>query len=235
MVPVTRSSQQDRLADIAGAATRVFGRLGYRRTQMAAVAAEAGLSTGAIYSYVASKEALFHLVFAFGFGEIGERLPDLPIAAPPFVDTLRLIRQGLRTSAATPRLRAALADDAPIDVRTELAAIIEERYAAVEQIWPLLAVIERSAVDLHELEAFYFQRGRRGYLGQLTRYLEQRARSGHLRTLPDAAVAARMMTETIVWFAWHRREDRDAALYDDERARTTIVELLCYAFTAPDR
>jgi AcrR family transcriptional regulator len=234
MLLVTRSSQQDRLADIAGAATRVFGRLGYRRTQMAAVAAEAGLSTGAIYSYVASKEALFHLVFAFGFGAIGERLPDLPIAAPPFDDTLQLIRQGLRKSAATPRLRAAL-DDAPIDMRTELAAIIEERYTAIEQIWPLLAVIERSAVDLHELEAFYFQQGRRGYLGQLTRYLEQRARSGHLRPLPDAAVAARMMTETIVWFAWHRREDRDAALYEDERARTTIVELLCNAFTAPDR
>ena len=31
-------SQQDRLADVARAATRAFGRLGYRRTQMAAVA-----------------------------------------------------------------------------------------------------------------------------------------------------------------------------------------------------
>jgi AcrR family transcriptional regulator len=229
---VAKVSQIDRLADVAGAATRVFGRLGYRRTQMAAVAAEAGLSTGAIYTYVASKEALFHLVFAFGFGVIGDPLPDLPIATPPFEATLQLIRDGLRTTVGTPRLRAALNDDSPADVRAELAAIVEERYASIEQVWPLLAVIERSAVDLPELEAFYFQRGRRGQLTQLTRYLEQRARSGHIRSLPDAGVAARMMTETIVWFAWHRREDRDAKVYDDAIARATVVELLCNAFAA---
>jgi AcrR family transcriptional regulator len=232
---MARTSQRDRLADIAGAATRVFGRLGYRRTQVAAVAAEAGLSTGAIYSYVASKEALFHLVFAFGFGEIGEGMPDLPIATPPFADTLAVIGQGLRKSVSTPRLRAALDEESPIDVRVELAGIIEERYASIEQAWPLLAVIERSAVDLPELDAFYFQRGRRGYLGQLTRYLELRIQGGYFVAVPDVAVAARMMTEAIVWFAWHRREDRDARKYDDDRARATVVELLGNAFVAPDR
>ena len=54
------------------------------------------------------------------------------------------------------------------------------------------------------------------------------------RTTPTA-IAARMMTETIVWFAWHRREDRDASLYDDDQARKTVVELLCNAFTADDQ
>jgi AcrR family transcriptional regulator len=223
------------LADISRAATRVFGRLGYRRTQVALVASEAGISTGSIYSYVASKEALFYLVFAFGFGRLGEQLPDLPIAAPRFDDTLQLIRRGLRTSLATPCLRAALDERAPSDVRGELAAIIEERYAAVEGVWPLLAVIERSAVDLPELEAFYFQRGRPGYLGLLARYLDQRAQAGYIVSVRDPAVAARMMTETVVWFAWHRREDRDAALYDDELARATIVELLCHTFIPGDR
>jgi AcrR family transcriptional regulator len=232
---MARTSRQDRLADVAGAAARAFGRLGYRRTQMAAVAAAAGLSSGAVYTYVESKEALFHLVFLFGFGEIGNVLPDLPIATPPFDGTLQLIRRGLRKALLTPRLRAAMNENAPNNARDELAAIIEERYAAMEQVWPMLAVIERSAVDLPALDAFYFQQGRRGYLGQLTRYLERRARGGHLRPLPDAAIAARMMTETIVWFAWHRREDRDASLYDDDQARKTVVELLCNAFTADDQ
>ena len=35
---------------------------------MAEVAAEAGLSTGAVYTYVDSKEALLHLVLAVGLG-----------------------------------------------------------------------------------------------------------------------------------------------------------------------
>ena len=60
----------------------------------------------------------------------------------------------------------------------------------IERLWPVLAVIERCAVDLPELESLYFQRGRPSHLAQLTTYLEQRAAGGHLRTLPDAAVAS---------------------------------------------
>jgi AcrR family transcriptional regulator len=226
---VPRPSQQDRLADVALAATRVFGRLGYRRTQMAAVAAEAGLSSGAVYTYVASKEALFHLVFAFGFGQLGEGIPRLPIATPAFADTLDLIGQGLRKAAASPRLRAALDEDVPSDVGVELTAIVEEHYATIAALWPMLAVIERCAVDLPELEELYFRRGRRGYLARLTRYVEQRTDTGVIRELPDAAVTARIMTEVVTWFAWHRREDRDSELYDDEAARRTVVEFVCNA------
>ncbi len=225
-----RPSRPDRLADIARAATREFGRVGYRRTQMANVAVEAGVSAGAMYSYVESKEALFHLVFAHGFGRLDREDSGRPLATPAMADTVKLIGQGLRKATATPRLRAALELDAPSDVRVELTAIIEEWYATIESVWPLLAVIERSAADLPELEVLYFQRGRPGYLAQLTRYLDMRAGSGHLRATADTAVAARMLLETITWFAWHRREDRDAKVYDDERARTTIVELLCDAF-----
>ena len=160
-------------------------------------------------------------------------MPPLPLATPAFAETLELIGQGLRKAAATPGLRAALDEVDPGDVQAELTAIIEERYAMIEQMWPVLAVIERCAVDLPELEALYFQRGRRGHLAQLTKYLEQRAASGHLRTMLDTTVAARIVTESIVWFAWHRREDRDAAFYDDERARQTVVEFVCHALIGP--
>ena len=42
-----RGSAEQRITQIADAATHVFGRLGYRRTHMADVATEAGLSSGA--------------------------------------------------------------------------------------------------------------------------------------------------------------------------------------------
>jgi len=228
-----RATPPERLTEVAQAATRVFGRLGYRRTHMADVATQAGLSSGAVYSYVESKEALFHLVFAHAFGQFADGVPSLPLATPAFAETLELIGQGLRKAAATPRLRAALDQADPGDVQAELTAIIEERYDMIERMWPVLAVIERCAVDLPDLEALYYQRGRRGHLAQLTKYLEQRAASGHLRTMLDATVAARIVTETIVWFAWHRREDRDAALYDDERARRTVIQFVCCALIGP--
>ena len=64
------------------------------------------------------------------------------------------------------------------------------------------------------------------------RHLDRR----RLRPMPDALVAARVVIESVAWFAWHRREGRDSALYDDQAARRTVVEFACAALvpeTAP--
>jgi len=228
-----RASVEDRLARIVAAATTSFGRLGYRRTRMAEVAKAAGLSAGAIYSYVESKEALFHLVFVRAFRPVSDATPSLPLVAPPFEETLQLIGEGLRNAAPTPVLRGAVRGAEPADVRAELAAVVTERYELIERLWPVLAVIERCAVDLPALEELYFQRGRPGHIQQLTRYLEQRASEGHLRAMPDTSIAARIVTEVVTWFAWHRREDRDAGVYDEHLVLPTIVEFVTDALIEP--
>jgi AcrR family transcriptional regulator len=220
----------ERLAEIAAAATSVFGRLGYRRTRMADVAAAAGVSAGGLFNYVETKEALFHLVFAHGFDEVETDAVTLPYPAPPFAETIALIERGLRRTLPT-AVRTSKADS-PADVDNELRELIELRYDAITRVWPLMAVIERCAVDLPELEAMYFQRGRRSYIGQLTRYVEQGTKAGRLRPMSDPAVVARMITETIVWFAWHRREDRDADVYDDDAVLRTIVAVFSEALVA---
>jgi AcrR family transcriptional regulator len=233
---MVRMPAGERLPEVAEAATRVFGRLGYRRTLMADVAREAGMSAGAIYTYVESKEALFALVFLHAFGHFAEGPPTLPLAAPEPAETLRLIGRGLARATAVPHLRAALEVDEPVGgIRAELTAVVTERYLGVERLWPILAVVERSAVDLPELDALYFQRGRRAYWAELERYLEKRAASGHLRTVPDVHVAGRIVTETIAWFAWHRREGREPELYEDEASRRTVIQFVCDALVAPGR
>jgi AcrR family transcriptional regulator len=45
----------------------VFSRRGYRRTQMAEVAREMGVSPGNLYNYAEGKDALFHLVLRRGW------------------------------------------------------------------------------------------------------------------------------------------------------------------------
>ena len=230
---MVRKPAAERLAAVAEAATRVFGRLGYRGTRTADVATQAGLSTGSLFTYVESKEALFHLVFAHGFGQYAENVPDLPLVAPPFTQTVELIATGLRRHPV-PRFRAALAEPSPRDVAAELRGIVEERYDMFEELWPVLAVIERCAPELPELEDLYYGRARVGYHTQLGRYLDKRAAAGLFRPMPDPAVAARVVSEAIVWFAWHRREGRDAALYDDAVVRHTVVEFVCAALL-PER
>jgi AcrR family transcriptional regulator len=225
---MTRVSPQDRLAAVANAATDVFGRLGYRGTRTAAVAAAAGLSTGALFTYVESKEALFHLVFAYGFGHFDDVLPPLPLPSPAPGETLHLIEQEMR-KVPVPRLRSALEEDAPSDAAAELRGIVAERYDMLARLWPMLAVIERCAAELPELETYYFKRARVGYFSQLTRYLEERAGAGYLRTMPDAAITARILTETLAWFAWKRHQGRDAHTYDDALVKRNVIEFLSAA------
>jgi len=205
-----------------------FGRLGYRGTRMADVGAAAGMSAGSVFNYVESKEALFHLVFTRALEPVGDGRIELPIPSPPPGRTAALIEANLR-SLPVPYLRAALAEDEPIAVGAELRGIVLERYVIQEGLWPVLAVIERCAVEVPEIEEFYYRRTRVGYFGRLAAYLEKRAASGHLRTMPDFAVAARIVSETISWFAWHRKEGRDARLYDDDAARDTVVAFVCAA------
>jgi len=139
-----------------------------------------------------------------------------------------VIEAGLR-QVQMPRIRAALADDEPADVAEELREIIEERYALLEHYWPLLAVIERCAVEMPALEAAWFGMARAGTHEELGRYLERRMAAGRLRPMTDPEVAARLVTESLSWFAWHRREGRDANLYDDAAGKRTVVEFICAA------
>ena len=223
-----RVPARDRLSEIATVATEHFGRLGYRATKTADVAAKAGMSTGSLFTYVESKEALFHLVFLHWFEMSSERLPVLPIATPGEGETLGVIEAGLR-QVQMPRIRAALADDEPADVAEELREIIEERYALLEHYWPLLAVIERCAVEMPAVEAAWFGLARAGTYEELSRYLKLRMAAGLLRPMPDSQVAARLVTESVTWFAWHRREGRDANLYDDAVGKRTVIEFICAA------
>lgn len=191
------------------------------------MAAKAGMSTGSLFTYVESKEALFHLVFLHGF-DMSSAIPALPMPTPGAGETLALIERGLQ-QIPMPRIQAAIAEDRPDDVAGELRGIIEERYTLIERYSPLIAVIERCSVEMPELEAEWFGRYRAGTFADLGRYLERRMADGLLRSMPDSTVAARVVTESLSWFAWHRRQGRDSTLYDDEAVRRTVVEFLCAA------
>ena len=55
-------SYQIRRKEIAGAAVRVFNRLGFQRASISAVAAELGIDRASLYYYISSKEELFDQV-----------------------------------------------------------------------------------------------------------------------------------------------------------------------------
>ncbi len=71
---------------------------------------------------------------------------------------------------------------------------------------------------------------------RLTRYLERRIASGALRAVPDPATAARLVLETITWFARHRLGDADSANIEDAIARETTIDFLVHGLApVPER
>ena len=225
-----RHRPADRLDELARAAISVFGRVGFSKALMTDVAAEMGVSAGLLYTYVESKEALFHFALSRAVDDPpADGAVTLPMPTPGPGATADLIAALLRARMAQPRLRAALAADRAVDIRAELEGIVRENYEVVHRCRRLLTMIDRSAFDVPELREQFFVKGRRPLVERLADYLSSRIEAGQLRPVADATVTARFILETVAWFANHRYGDVDGAAIDDAVAEGTVVDMLVTA------
>jgi len=230
VIAMPRPIPEDRFQELMDAATAVFLEQGYRRTQIADVAARMGVAKGSVYTYVESKEALFDCVLqhADHVDRIG--LPErLPVATPPPGATFERVQRRLAEDGALPSLTAALARARVTDVRNELQTVLGELYDALARHRTAIRLLDRCAPDYPELAKVWYRSGREGALALLTRYLDERARRGRLRRFEDAAVAARIVLETVVFWAVHRHWDPSPQAVDESAARRIALAFLTSA------
>jgi AcrR family transcriptional regulator len=220
--------------DIARAACEVFIAKGYRRALMTDVADRLGLSHALLYRYVESKEALLELAARYAMDPEADLTAVVPLATPGQGQILDLLRGWFAVNASFPALRAALERGPGGDGAEELARIIDELYEFVEHNRLLLLLIESLAADYPELSAASVNDRKRAHNARLAAFLSSRASSGELRPLPDPEIAAHFLSESVAWFAQHRKRDPNAALIDDQQARSSVRALLLAAFV-PDR
>lgn len=227
MVP--RRSARDRLPELVDAATQVFTAKGYRAAQMSDIAAAMGVSEAALYRYVESKEGLFHLVVRREL--LLEELPDeeLPLSSPPLDVTLKEIKELVAGDAPFASLAEALRRRRVDDPLEEFEGIVRELFSLSLLTRRATEMIERSAQEMPELAELMDLEMRRPLVKALTRYLERRQRAGWLRDTPDAAATARLVLETVSWFARHRFNDPDGAAIPDAIAEETVVDSLLHA------
>ena len=104
-----KRNAHERLPELIAAAVRVFTRDGYRLARISDVAAELGLSEGAIYRYVDSKEGLF--VLAIRHALLLEELPGgaLPLSPAPLTVTIKEAREFVASVVPFGHLAAAIA------------------------------------------------------------------------------------------------------------------------------
>jgi len=226
---MSRIRSADRLDQLLTAAAAVFTARGYRRTQMADIANAMGVAPGTLYLYVESKEALFHLLVQRGWGDDTTAVA-LPVRTPEAGATLDLLRQRLTERGKLPALDAALRRRRVADARAELEGIVREYYAMVARNHAGIRLLERSALDWPELAALFYKEARHEFLERLSQYLQRRSKHKLLRPIAHPAAAARLITETVAWFAMHRHGDVDAAAISDAAAQQTVVEALVNAF-----
>jgi AcrR family transcriptional regulator len=229
-----RPGPEQRLARLIDAGIEVFIARGYRRAQIDDVARIACVSKGTVYNYFESKEALFYTIIDRGFG--GGPMPsadDLPIRTSSLKKTVARLRQRIELGGRLPALDRAIARHTVNDARTELETIIREFYAVTARTRRAADLIERSAIDLPEFAELFFRKNRRGLVDRFSLYLERRIALGVFRPLSDPKTTARLILETVVWFARHRHNTPDSSMISDAAAEETTVEVLLSALLKP--
>src|SRR4029453_14842371 len=227
-----RPLPEARLEDLIRAAAAVFSRRGYRRTQMAEVAHQMGVSPGNLYNYVEGKDVLFHLVLRRGLGERpGEAPPELPVTGASVVVTANWVARRLDFVSDFPELEAAFARTQPSDPRGEVEAVIGELYDVLARLRLGADVLERSIEDVPEL-ARIFAGVRRELFARYQRYLRQRAAEGAIRVEHPQAVT-HLIVELCSWAARRRPHDPEAAQISDAVARQTVCRFTTNAMLAP--
>ncbi len=232
---MARAIPADRIPNLVDAAIRVFSRKGFRRAQMADIAGEMGVSSGSLYNYVESKEALFHLVIDQGFREQPPKPVVLPVPTPPPGAIARRVTERFGKQAEMRALSAALTRPRSSDPQDELEGIIGELYAVAYRTAGATTLFDRCAMDLPELADIFYGRMRQGIVSRLARLIESRVRSGQYRRVPHPAVAARLVIETITWFARNRRGDPASQDISDTAAEETTVDFIVNSLVATGR
>jgi AcrR family transcriptional regulator len=227
---MARKTPPDRLPQLIACATTVFIEQGYRRTQMDDVAAALGVAKGTLYLYVESKEALFDFVIRCADAEMPlPQFGPLPLPTPKPGATLNYVRGRLAQNQTLPTLTAALARQRVRDARTELAAILAELYDTLARNRHGIKLLDRSAQDLPDLAALWFDAARGGLIATLAHYLEARMQRKLLQPLPDAAVTARLAIEALSFWAVHRHWDPCPQVVDETVARATVIQFILNA------
>ena len=226
-----RHDPATRLAQLVKRATEVFIDRGYNDTQMEDIASSLGVAKGTLYVYVESKEALFDLVARCADTVPSfEPVPRLPIPTPKRGATLAYIRKRLAQDQNLPSLAMALSGTRAVPLREEFQEIVRELYGTVDRNRQGLKLLDRSAKDLPELAGLWFEGARGGLVTALNHYLDREIRNGTMRQMADVTVAARLIVETVVFWAVHRRWDPHPQKFDDSAARETVIGLLTDAF-----
>ncbi len=199
---------------------------------MSDVAKALGVAKGTLYRYVESKEALFHAAVLFADRPQHAPVPsELPLRTPSAGATVAYVRERVAQESADMKLvghfsnlkgsRATGRDAAGC----ELEEILRDLYGRIAQNRLAMKLIDRCSTDYPQLAQIWFGEGRWAQHELLVRYLRASDEVGqHHRSQPE--IAARMILETLAFWAMHRHFDPSPQVLVEEDVEDAVLELL---------
>lgn len=138
---VNLKHKEERKNQILNAAFSCFNTLGYQQTTMRDICKEAGLSTGAVYSYFSSKKDIVHALAVFGeskneefFNEMDDNLNPFEKIKSAVVGYMRIFdqKEALPSLKVDQHLKAAALQDKDIFVLVQKS--LEKRLQSIEKL-----------------------------------------------------------------------------------------------------
>ncbi len=215
-----------RLAAIADAAARVFTRQGFRLSQVADVAREAGVAAGTVYLYAADKTALLDLAIR---AAASLRLPkdgDGAIQA----DLPATLAEALGPRLALPQIAAA-ARGAGGTITPRL--LLAELYDLLAREARLILLLDKLGIEVPVIRDAFTIGLRDRALADFTAAIEGLAASGKVRQDLEPRMMARAVLEMLAWMAMRRPRDSAPPAGDETLARETTLQLAEAALAAP--
>ncbi len=215
-------NQKQRIADLFAAGTTVFRRKGFKRTQMSDIAAEMNCSTGTLYNYVDSKEALFEHAIVAGFTQT---LPDsetLPLGFPE-PTAVEVIARRSKQIAEGSALELANQRQEVKNPAEEVTLVVTAFFVFFSDYHPVLDMIEASHLDYPDVATAYLEARRDLVFEPWRRWVVRRQEQGLFRQDIDPLWVTRYLIEILAWAGWKARDCGEP--YDEDEARDAIVKL----------
>lgn len=196
---------KNRIPDIVGAAIRVFGTKGFRQAPVDEIAKEANISPATLYGYFEGKTHLF--VYVMENGGLVEEGRDLPAPRASVAknerDLLEVLLKRIKSETWIKSIERYLKlSREDIDLTRELSDILEEVWDICRGNKVPLSLLVASRHEFPELEEIYERDGIRNMLNQIEGYLTTRMDDGVISPLKSATGMARLLMESMSWFAW---------------------------------
>jgi AcrR family transcriptional regulator len=186
---------------------------------LADIAREAGISVGAVYSYVEGKDALLELALAEAMGE----LEDAPsFEAQGIASLVPALAIRLRKAMQWPTLRQALKQKSIPPALLE--QIVAELFELVGSRRHLIWLLDRCARDIPELNGLYEGDIRRREIDDFCAVIAL-ADADPTATAEQSLAKGRALFEMIVWMGMHRHRDRLPPAVSNSAALEAVIAI----------